>query len=156
MTQSGQYKVSLQNGAPRAIAAVHARLPMRDVPRSFGKYLDQVYAAGKSGAIKLDGQNIFIYRDAPGKTGEGDCAFGVGVKEAFVKTGNVEPTQLPTGRVATTTHIGDYAGLGAAHDAVHQWARANGHRLSRTRWEVYGHWKDGEPPRTDVFWLLES
>ena len=157
MAQSQEYAVSIQPGAPRTIAAVHARLRIRDVPTTFAQYLDQVYAAARTGAVRLDGQNIFIYRDTPDRPSEADVAFGVGVTAPFEPMGNVQPTQLPAGAVATTTHWGRYSGLGGAHHAVIEWCRAHGRRRAGPRWEVYGHWTDDESQlRTDVFYLLEA
>jgi effector-binding domain-containing protein len=153
---SNSYAVSVQIATPRTIAAVHARLRCADVPNTFRRYLDQVYAASKVGAVKLDGQNIFVYRDVPDRPGDADVAFGVGVTVPFAAVGNVEATSLPVGEVATATHWGSYAGLGAAHDAVAAWCRSHGRRRTGTRWEVYGHWVEDESKvRTDVFYLLE-
>jgi hypothetical protein len=155
VTTSRPYTVSRQVAAPRTIAAVHARMPVGAVPGAFRRYLDQVYAAGRAGAVHLDGQNVFVYRVASDRPGEVDVAFGVGVTAPFAATGAVEPTALPVGEVATTTHWGSYAGLGAAHDAVVAWCRTNGCRTAGASWEVYGHWTDDEAQlRTDVFHLL--
>jgi effector-binding domain-containing protein len=129
---------------------------MRAVPSTFGRYLDQVYAAARAGEVHLDGQNVFVYRDAPDRPSEADVAFGVGVTAPFVAAGAVEATPLPVGEVATTTHRGSYGKLGAAHDAVIAWCRRNGRRPAGPRWEVYGHWTDDEAQlQTDVFYLLE-
>jgi hypothetical protein len=156
VTGSREYAVSLQAAMPRTIAAVHATLPLATVPTSFRRYLDQVYAAGRSGAVRLDGQNVFIYRDVPGRPGEAEVAFGVGVTAPFEAAGAVQPTPLPVGEVATTAHWGSYALLGGAHAAVSEWCRAHGRRMAGPRWEVYGHWTDDEASlRTDVFYLLE-
>ena len=156
MTRSPEYTVSLRTAARRTIAAVHARLPVSAVPTTFRRYLDQVYAAGKAGAVQLDGQNVFVYRDTRDRPSEADVAFGVGVMAPFVAVGAVEPTSLPVGEAAATTHWGSYAHLSAAHDAVAAWCRENGRRRSGTCWEVYGHWTDDEARlRTDVFHLLE-
>ena len=104
----------------------------------------------------LDGQNIFVYRDVPDTPGELDVEFGVGVRAPFSSLGNVEYLMVPHGRVATTTHVGDYAMLGSAHDALVAWCRTNNVRLAGPRWEVYGHWNpDGTPPRTDIFYLID-
>lgn len=150
------YSVSLQLAAPRTIAAVNARLPVRDVPRSFARYLDQVYAAARGGSLLLDGQNVFVYRDVRDRPDEADVAFGIGIKAPFDRIGNVEPTIVPGGPVAMTTHWGSYANLGAAHAAVIEWCRANGHGLAGSRWEVYGHWVDDEAQLcTDVYYLLQ-
>jgi len=149
------YQVSVRRAAPRAIAAVQARLPVARVPALFKSYLDQVYAAGREGAISLDGQNIFVYRDA-GEAGEADVEFGVGVTKPFDAVGSVRYSQMPVGEVATTTHWRDYA-LGGAHAAVIAWCRDHGRTLTGTRWEVYGHWSDDPSKvRTDVYYLLES
>jgi hypothetical protein len=129
---------------------------MGAVPRVFRRYLDQVYAAARSAAVHLDGENVFVYRGVPDGPTELDVAFGVGVTKPFVTVGAVEPTSLPGGEVATTTHWGSYAELGAAHVAVEEWCRTNGRRRARTSWEVYGHWTEDEARlRTDVFHLLE-
>jgi len=157
VTRPRDYTVSLHVAAPRTIAAVHARLPIRAVPANFMRYLDQVYAAGRAGAVNLDGQNVFVYRDVPDRPAETDVAFGVGVTAPFVApVGAVEPTPLPAGEVATTTHWGSYASLGAAHDAVIAWCRTHGRHRSGPRWEVYGHLTEDEARlRTHVFYLLE-
>ena len=156
MSPSNEYIVSLKIAAPRTIAAVHVRLSIRTVPTMFARYLDQVYAAGRAGAVRLDGQNVFIYRDTPDRPTEAEVAFGVGVTAPFARVGSVEPTQLPIGEVATTTHRGSYTKLGAAHDAVIAWCREHGRRQAGVRWEVYGHWTEDEAQlQTDVFHLLE-
>lgn len=145
--------VSVQAVAARGIAAVHARLPARDVPRAFAAYLDQVYAAARDGAVVLDGQNVFVYRDGP--QGTVDVEFGVGVAAPFPAAGPVRYVKTPMGRVATSTHWGDYGRLGDTHAAVIAWCRANGHALAGPRWEVYGHFDPADAqPRTDVCYLL--
>jgi hypothetical protein len=131
-------------------------VPLGDVPATFRRYLDQVYAAARAGAVHLDGQNVFLYRGAPGRPTELEVAFGVGIIEPFVTVGAVEPTPLPVGEVATTTHWGSYATLGGAHDAVAEWCRVHGRRRAGPSWEIYGHWTEDEARlRTDVFYLLE-
>ena len=148
--------VSLQMAAPRAIAAVRARLPIRRVPATFRQYLDQVYAASRDGVVQLDGQNIFVYHGGSSAGDDVDVEFGVGVKASFSPSGAVQYSQLPVGEVATATHWGDYARLGEAHDAVLAWCRAHQRKPTGTRWEVYGHWTDDPSRRrTDVYYLLE-
>src|SRR3954453_12753452 len=112
MAQARRSTVSLDTSVPRALAVVHARLPCRLVPASFAQYLDQVYAAARSGAVRLDGQNVFIYRNVPGRPDEAEVAFGVGVTATFTAVGAVEPATLPAGEVATITHWGAYGQLG--------------------------------------------
>lgn len=147
------YIVSLRRSDPRTIAAVRARMAPAQIPHEFKRYLDQVYAARSSG-LQLDGQNVFIYRGVPDQPGQLDCDFGVGIKAPFAPIGNVRAVELPVGEVATTTHIGPYSGLRAANDAIQQWCRDNSRAVAGVSWEVYGHWSNTEPPRTDVYYLL--
>jgi hypothetical protein len=156
MTNSGAHKVSIRIAAPRTIAAVHGRLTVMEIPAKCISYLDQVYAAAKTGAIALDGQNIFVYHPVPGRPDDVDAAFGVGVAGPFEPIGNVRPTAMPIGEAAMTTNWGSYAGLRAAHNAVITWCRENGRKRTGIRWEVYGHWTDDESRlQTDVYHLLE-
>ena len=147
------HAVSLQIARSRGMAAVHARLAAARVPAAFATYLDQVYAAARVGAVVLDGQNIFLYRDGP--DGELEVEFGVGVAAPFPAAGPVRYCEVPAGPAATATHLGDYRRLGEAHAAVIAWCRANGRALAGPRWEIYAHSSPADPqPRTDVYYLL--
>jgi len=149
------YVVSLARAEPRPLAVVRERMSVRDVPSRFRVFLDQVYAAAKAGAVSLDGQNVFVYRVAPSNMAE--IEFGVGARQPFTSVGRVEYSETPAGDVATTTHWGDYANLGAAHDAVVAWCKSEGHTLAGVSWEVYGHWEnDPAKRRTDIYQLLRS
>ncbi|MEO8275016.1 MAG: GyrI-like domain-containing protein [Thermoanaerobaculia bacterium] len=152
---NGEYVVSIETRLPRDFAAVRARLPLSEVPARFRAYLDPVYAAARNGGPRLDGQNIFVYRDVPGSDRIADVDFGVGLLAPFERIGDVHPAALPAGEVATTTHWGSYATLGNAHAAVMAWCREHGKALAGPRWEIYGHW-DADPRkcRTEVSYLV--
>lgn len=153
MTESPQ-DVTEVRVAARLVAGVRGTVVRGQVANEFRRYLDQVYAAGLAGAVSLDGQNIFIYRDA----GDGQLAveFCVGAAAPFTATGSVEPLVTPSGVAAKITHRGGYDRLPDANAAIREWCRANGRRPAGVSWEVYGHWHD-DPARlvTDVYYLLE-
>lgn len=149
------YVISIQRSIPRTIAAVRVRLASSQVSAQFKPYLDQVYAARSSG-LQLDGQNVFVYTFNPDHPGLLDCDFGVGVRAPFTQVGNVRPVDVPGGEAATTAHIGPFAGLGRAHEAIQAWSREQSRQLAGISWEVYGHWSEAEPPRTDIYYLLRS
>ena len=140
---------------PRLVAGVRAEVPKGRVGQEFGRYLDQVYAAGRSGSVQLDGQNVFIYRGAAG--GILTVDFCVGAKAPFAAAGAVFPLETPHGPAAMTIHVGDYGRLGDANAAIVEWCRANGRTLAGPSWEVYGHW-DPDPAklRTEVYYLLKG
>ena len=147
------YDVRELSIAPRPVAGVHALVQRGRVAQEFGRYLGPVYMAGRAGAVKLDGQNIFIYRSGTADTLEVD--FCVGVTAPFEATGAVLPLETPSGVAATTTHWGDYGRLGEANAAILEWCQTNNRRLAGPSWEVYGHWHDDPAQRrTDVYYLL--
>ena len=150
-----QYEVSETNTTPRSLAGVRARVPMGRVAEYFGRCLDQVYAAAKTGAILLDGQNIFVYHPRP--DGDLDVAFCVGTGGPFNPIGSVEYITTPAGTAATTTHWGEYGGLRGAHDALQAWCKANQKTPAGPSWEVYGHWSNNPAElRTDIYYLLKE
>lgn len=137
---------------PRLVAGVRATVARGRVGQEFRRYLELVYAAGRAGQVVLDGQNIFIYRDAS----EAALAveFCVGANAPFQATGSVEPIFTPGGPAVMTTHIGDYSRLVDANAALREWCRAQGRASSGPSWEVYGHWEeDPARLRTEVYYL---
>ena len=139
---------------PRLVAGVRAQVARGQVGAEFRRYLDQVYAAARDGSLKLDGQNIFIYRATTEESLTVD--FCVGVTAPFTAVGNVVPLETPHGIAARTTHQGDYGAIRHANSAIHAWCRAHERVRAGPSWEVYGHW-DPDPTRlrTDVYYLLK-
>ena len=134
---------------------MRAQVPLGRVAEAFGRHLDLVYAAGRTGAVALDGQNIFIYRAAAG--GALTVDFCVGSTAPFAPVGAVQPLLTPSGVAAMTTHVGDYRRLGEANAAILDWCRVHGRTPAGPSWEVYGHW-DPDPTklRTEVYVLLTA
>ncbi len=102
------------------------------------------------------GRHVAIYWD-----GSIRLEVGVELNGPFTEQGEVVCSSTPAGAAASTIHFGPYSGLGAAHDAIRQWCRANDRRLSGPNWEIYGHWLrewDHDPSRirTDVYYLLNG
>jgi effector-binding domain-containing protein len=150
-----QYVVRETVVAARPVAGVRAQVARGRVPQEFGRYLDQVYAAARAGAVSLDGQNIFIYRAATAEHLTVD--FCVGVTAPFAPTGAVVRLETPSGTAAMTTHYGEYGGLGDANAAILAWCRAHDRLSAGPSWEVYGHWHaDSSQLRTDVYYLLKT
>jgi effector-binding domain-containing protein len=149
----GRYEITEVAVSPRLVAGVRARVARGRVAQEFGQHLNLVYSAARDGLIALDGQNIFIYREATAS--ELVVDFCVGAKQPFVAVGAVEPYTTPSGVAVMTTHCGDYRLLGDANAAIIAWCEAHGRRRAGPSWEVYGHWHaDPALLRTDVYWLL--
>ncbi len=86
---------------------------------------------------------------------EGGCP----TAETIAVEGELRAGAHPAGPAAVTMHVGPYEKLGEAHDAVTEWAKANGREVAGPAWEVY--WTDpGSEPdpakwRTEVFLPLK-
>lgn len=151
---SAPYDVHEVIATPRPVAGVRAQVPRGRVAQEFGRHLDQVYAAARAGAVRLDGQNIFIYRAATADLLM--VEFCVGVTAPFTTVGAVVPLVTPHGVAAMTTHHGDYARLGEANAAILAWCHAHDRLRAGPSWEVYGHWHDDPAQlRTEVYYLLQ-
>lgn len=115
--------------------------------------LDKVYAAAKAGHVRQNGHNVMVYhRRADGHV---DIECGFEAAAAFEPVGEVFYCETPTGLAVTATHIGPYQQLGVTHEAIVNWSRNNGYRVTGTCWEIYGDWDaDAAKLRTDVFHLV--
>jgi effector-binding domain-containing protein len=121
-------------------------------PTLWGELLDEVWADVRNAGIQA-GRNVMLYLDdVP------TVEVGVELDRTLVApAGRVVASALPEGRAATTVARGapSREGLAAAHAAVVEWSRANGHELTGSRWEVYDHWRDDPDSfETAVYWLL--
>ena len=135
--------------APRLTAVVAAATTWEEYPRLWPRLLEQVWDVARASGGLRPGRNVMLYKDdVP------NVEVGVLVGASFAAEGRVVVSQLPGGRVASTLHRGDYAGLGAAHDAVHRFAGESGLELGGPRWEIYGHPDGDRDPHVEIVYLL--
>jgi effector-binding domain-containing protein len=140
---------------PRLTAVVAQATTWERYPGLWPALLDEVYAFVRP-RPELGGpdpghrwQNVMLYNDdVP------NVEVGVLVGSSFRPEGRVVVSRLPGGRVARTVPRGGYAGMGAAHEAVHRYAAASGLALAGPRWEIYGHAEDGRDPDVEIAYLL--
>ena len=79
---------------------------------------------------------------------------GVPVLAEVAGDGRIEPSSLPEGPAAITTHLGRYEDIEHALDAVTEWLTGRGLQPAGPHWEVYYTDPNAEPDpsrwRTDV------
>jgi effector-binding domain-containing protein len=148
--------VTLTTVRPRPTAVVSQKTTWAEFPSLWGQLLDEVYRFVRSHEHLSTGsgaerwQNVMLYKDE-----SPSVEIGVLVSSRFEPAGRVVASELPGGKIAMAVHRGDYALLGATHDAVRAHARAQGRELAGPRWEIYGHWReDPSELETEVYWLL--
>jgi effector-binding domain-containing protein len=135
------------------LAVIRRQAKPADLSRLVPECCGLVWEVMRAQKVKA-GRHVAVYWD-----GSIRLEVGVELQAPFSEQGEVVRSATPAGVVASTTHLGPYGGLGAAHDAVHQWCRASNHRLAGPSWEIYGHWEpewnaDPSRIRTDVYYLL--
>jgi effector-binding domain-containing protein len=147
------YAVQIEQLGPVPLAVIRRQAKAAELTRLVPECCGLVWNAVRAQHTPA-GRHVAIYWD-------GSIRLEVGVELAgpFADQGEVIRSATPAGAVASVAHFGPYGGLGAAHDAIQQWSRANNHRLAGPNWEIYGHWQSdwNDNPskiRTDVFYLL--
>jgi effector-binding domain-containing protein len=147
------YPVQVRQLESIPLAVIRRQARPADLSRLVPECCGLVWEVMRAQKVKA-GRHVAIYWD-----GSIRVEVGVELQAPFSEQGEVVRSTTPAGLVASTTHLGPYAGLGAAHDAVQQWCRASNHRLAGPSWEIYGHWEpewnaDPSRIRTDVYYLL--
>ena len=149
------YEVKIRTLSPRILAAVHRRVPIKDIPTAFKPALDSVWAFLRAHpGLRTDGHNVFLYHhDTPAIM---PVDFGVEVVRTFVGEGDVACVTTPAGEAAVVVHRGPYSNMSAAHQALHQWCAANGRTIGSHSLEVYGDWSDDpEKLETTIEYMLK-
>jgi effector-binding domain-containing protein len=151
-----KYDVRLEQHSGRPLAVVRRRAAAHELSKVVPDACGVVWNVLRSHQVSGAGRHVAVYLD-----GQINLEVGVELDGTFAGYGEVVPSAVPSGLVATATHYGPYGQLHQAHHAIRQWCRKNAHRLAGPNWEVYGHWKDewnSDPSKicTDVSYLLAA
>ena len=146
--------VELKRLASIPLAVIRRQARAAELSRVVPECCGLVWNAVRAQQVKA-GRNVAIYWDSTIR-----LEVGVELDGPFTEIGDVVRSATPAGDVAVATHFGPYGGLGAAHDAVREWCKANNRTLAGPSWEIYGHWQpewNAAPSliRTDVHYLLK-
>jgi effector-binding domain-containing protein len=145
------YQVEVRDVEALPTAVVPATTTWAEFPRVWQELSREVWTCLRAGGVDRGCPNVMLYLDDTPRV-----EAGVWLRVPCDLTGRVVHSELPGGRVATTTHHGSFHEVGNAHVAVLQWCAANGETQTRTRWEIYGpHRDDPAELTTEVFWQLE-
>ncbi|MBP6668833.1 MAG: GyrI-like domain-containing protein [Gemmatimonadales bacterium] len=129
------HAIRLTTRAPVPVAVIRRLVPPPDLGRAVQSACGAVWQELRTQGLH-GGRHVAIYLD-----GRITLEAGVECDLPFLERAGVCRSTTPGGLIASVTHLGPYATLGRAHEAIHAWARATGHRLPGPRWETYGHWQ---------------
>jgi effector-binding domain-containing protein len=152
-----EYDVRLETAATRPTAVVRRRVSQQQLPKIIPEACGLVWGVVRAQHIPGAGRHVALYLDDAI-----NLEVGVELEAPLPDAGHGEvvPSALPAGRVATTTHFGPYPQLSRAHQAILDWCNTQGHTRAGPSWEIYGHWldewnRDPSKIRTDVYYLLK-
>ena len=150
------YHIVTKSIEAQPLAAVRRRVRIGEVGRAWKPALDLVWEFLRCHeGLRTDGHNCFLYHHPALGEAAMVVDFGVQVTRSFQDTGEVNCTETPAGEVVMTTHIGSYAKLAAAHEAINSWGAATGRSFGARSWEIYSDWTDDEAKlETQVIYLL--
>ena len=149
------YQIKVTNAEAVPTAVIRSRIQAKELSKFVPAACGEVWTFVRSAGLPRPGRHVALYLEA------GLVEVGAEVSEPFASNERVHYSQLPAGRVVTTTHFGPYTRLGEAHSEIRRWCSEHGHHLSTICWEIYGHWDpswnaDPSKIRTDVYHLLEE
>jgi AraC family transcriptional regulator len=138
------------------VLLVRRRVPHSQIAAALGELLGRVFLHAQRSGAALAGQPFTRYLEwGPGLL---TIEAGLPVAATVSGEGDVRPDTLPGGPAASTTHVGPYDGLNAAHAAVQLWIEEHGLSVAGAPWEVYvtdpAEHPDPRDWRTQIFWPL--
>jgi effector-binding domain-containing protein len=134
MLLTHRYQISTRELTYRYTAVVRAELPAAELPAWVAAVLPTVTAYVRRARVRRTGPPFARYA-AIGDLIAVEAGFPVA--EEIEGDGLVEPSTLPDGDAAVTTHSGPYEGLPRAYRAVLDWVAAAGRAPAGPHWEVF-------------------
>lgn len=116
-------------------AIIHVTCRREEIQQVMGPGIGELMRTLERQGVRTTGPWFTHHHRRPGEVFDFDI--GVPVASPVNPEGRVRNGELRATRVAHTTHVGPYEGLGAAWGAFQQWLDQNGHRAADDFWEVY-------------------
>src|SRR5258707_8345683 len=126
------YNVHLETApTPIPLAVVRRRASLQQLPKVVPDACGLVWSTLRAQQIKGAGRHLALYLDD-----QINLEVGVELPTPFTGAGEVVPSTLPAGPVATTVHFGPYNQLGQAHQAIRDWCATHGQALAGPNSEI--------------------
>src|SRR5437588_9332945 len=103
------YQIKLTNAEAVLTAVIRSCVQPKELSKFVPAACGEVWSFIRSARLPRPGRHVALYWDS------GLVEVGAEVSEPFSGNDRVHFSQLPAGRVATTTHFGPYGRLGEAH-----------------------------------------
>ena len=142
---------------PQPALVIKFSTPPENLGEKLGVHLPATFQYAVSKGIEIIGMPFVRYLEM---TDVFTVEAGVRVATPDPGEGEIYGTEIAGGAAITTDYYGPYQGLGTAHEALSEWAVANGHAPEPGGWEIYETDPSTEPDSskwlTRVFLSLSS
>jgi effector-binding domain-containing protein len=139
---------------PQPTAVVRATIPVSQIPAFLGRAYVEVMQALRVHGIAPAGPPFAYYLGMPTATVEMEAGFPVATPCG--EYGDVVPSELPGGSIASTMHVGPYERMVETYNALMQWMTEHELAPGQSMWEIYLSDPRQEPDsskwETQVFW----
>jgi effector-binding domain-containing protein len=129
------YEISTRNDAELDTAVEYATLRIAEI----GPFLEKAFAEVASYLARKGAgpAGMPFARYHPTSDDQFEVEAGFPASTPTGGEGDVEPSDLPGGLVATTIHVGPYDAVAPAHAALSTWVHEHGGEPVGDAWEVY-------------------
>jgi len=148
------YEVVLKRIEPVLVASVRDIIPdMEQINATFNRLFDEVYGYACAQRAQFGGPGLDLWHDPEPRMENMEVEACATLAAPIPPSERVRVYELPAVETAaSTTHHGDFSGIGDAHRAVMQWIEHNGYRVSGPGREVYHVYeRTGDPSK----WITE-
>lgn len=129
------YEIEVVELTPQLALVIEAEVAPQELGAELARILPTVHGHVKAKGGTMAGMPFLRY------LGMGATTFsiqaGVPVAEPIPGDGEIQSTELPGGRTATTLFLGPYHEVGKAWDALNAWCTDQGIEVDFGGWDVY-------------------
>ncbi|UCD38776.1 MAG: GyrI-like domain-containing protein [Fidelibacterota bacterium] len=129
------YQCEIQEQSAQPVLSIRTKTSIQELPKVLGEaYRTIAEFLGKSGEqpsgppfaayYNMDMQNL-------------DVEAGFPVSHVVAGQGDVQASEIPAGKFATTLHTGPYSDIEPAYQALTKWIDENGHQPAGVAYEMY-------------------
>lgn len=128
------YEITTEILSAQPVLSMRFEVAPAQLAAKFAEVLPAVFGHAAQGSAPPCGMPFARYHGF-GETV--DVEAGVPTQGPGQGTETISVSELPAGPAAVTMHVGPYDKLGDAHQALAEWAKANGKSVSGGPWEIY-------------------
>lgn len=152
-----EYLIEVRRLQPRPLLSKTVICTEQERPHAVQAAVAEVAAYLEEYHVEPFGPPVAIYRSTI--AGLIELEVGFPLEYIFPGRGRLHESELPSGPVAWTCHVGPYETLQEAYQAINLWALQTGHELAGPPWDSYvsdpNYERDASRLVTEVYWPLK-